>query len=185
MSPSFPLDPSLLSPSLPCHKSPPLLRAWMCPTTASLPSDSHVFPAPVPQYKPETGVTSVHSLSCSFWRALWISPTSSRLWELKRGDQFKAALEIIPLTPAPSGPTVPDLVPLQGRSLCAGGQPVHVGLLDLQNRGKGNGYWDSLLINQPWDPLLISPAMPATVSVARNAELYLFLCEEASSTFPF
>lgn len=106
--PSFPLDPSLLSPSLPCHKSPPLLGAWMCPTTASLPSDSHVFPAPVPQYKPETGVTSVHSLSCSFWRALWISPTSSRLCELKRGDQVKAALELTSTSPFHPLPLVPQ-----------------------------------------------------------------------------
>lgn len=45
-----------------------------------------------PQYSPETGLTSVRSLSGSFWTPLRIPPTSSKLCELHRAENHLRSL---------------------------------------------------------------------------------------------
>lgn len=82
-----------------------------------------------------------------------------------------------------------DLVPFQGRSLCAWRQPVCVGLLGLENTGNSKaGYWDSLSVSPETLCQTIQPCQHKA-SAGGDAGPHLHfpcaLCGEARSTFSF
>lgn len=136
----------------------------------------------------------MHSLSCSFWRALRISPTSSRLWELKRRDWFKAVLDI----------TSPFLYPPSTCFLCSprAGFGTFSGQVSVcleaaspcwaawpGKHREEQGWLLGPSVNQPWDPLPNTQPCQHKASAGGGAGPHLHfpcaLCGEASSTCLF
>lgn len=108
----------------------------------------------------------MHSLSCSFWRALRISPTSSRLWELKRRGWFKAVWDIT--SPFPYPPSTCFLCSPSGGfctfsgqlSVCLGAASQCWAAWPGKHREE-QGWLLGPSVHQPCDSLSKSPALTA------------------------